>query len=302
MLPSHLIQVRHLPLCAVRQETPVAADTAEWQALCFILKEMKLQGSACNGQSRSCCQGPQACWLRLGSADLQGSTCPWRASAGGPLGEPDKLTATLLTAGPGSKAAQAGPGCLAAAGCPGGLPDRCASPAGHQLQGSGGAVQVKRVHTDTGSSRCEHVATPADTPVHSAMHSCDPVLSHPDQGAAQSGQGQVTCSRTPQASPHDRCSTSAWGTSQCFASFTVAMPAEALAMRQCQQSRCSMLHWEHCCSLGRPGLPLRSTVKPSVALRFSRPGVAGGCQPSLPRWTQTSDWLPTAWRRSSLAT
>ena len=67
-------------------------------------------------------------------------------------------------------------------------------------------------------------------------------------------------------------------------------------MRQCQRTRFSRLHWEHCCSLGRPGLPLRTAAKLLEALRSCRQAMASGCQPSLPRWAQTSDWLLPTYR------
>ena len=183
MLPSHLIQVSMVVTCLFvlsgRRRLLLQAQSSG-MLFVSVVQETKHQGSACSGQSRLCCQRPQACWLRPGQGKFAGQHMPLQSQCWWPLTRARKAheCSNLLTAGPCSKAAQAGTGCLAAAGCPGGLPDRSASPARHQLQGSGGAVQVRRVHADTGSSCCKHVSTPADRPVHSALHSCSHLPSH----------------------------------------------------------------------------------------------------------------------------
>ena len=93
VLPSHLIQVSYLPLCAVRQETLVAASTINWHALCFYGKVDK--GS---GQRTYC---PQQAQL-LGSADMlaqagqgqaAGQHMPLQSQCWWPPWEQDKLTA-----------------------------------------------------------------------------------------------------------------------------------------------------------------------------------------------------------------
>ena len=94
VLPSHLIQVSYLPLCAVRQETPFAASTVKWHAPCCIMTETKHQGSACVGQSRPCCQGLQTWWLMARQGKPAGQHMPWQSQRWWPLGEPDRLTAT----------------------------------------------------------------------------------------------------------------------------------------------------------------------------------------------------------------